>query len=141
MAEMTRTSVIAQLRQQIRKHFELRRSEIELLEREMRLLEDLAKMEDLRLYFHKKKRTVSWTGGSMPFKRNGVRQYLALWVIYRAEPNGITHADLAKKIYRNEFANVKNVTYALARKMEMYQCPFRLEHDNKRYWLESVEQE
>ena len=140
MSEMTRASAIAQLRRHVREHIEIRRNEMEMFEREMRLLEDLAQMEDLRLYFHKKKLEVSWTGGTMPFKRNGIKQFKTLWEISLAGPDGITHADLAQNVYDDPVADVKNVTHALARKMEAYRCPFKLEHDSKRFWLESVEQ-
>ena len=141
MSEMTRASAIAQLRRHVREHIEIRRSEMELFEREMRLLDDLEEMEDIRLYFNDKKMIVSWTGGAMPFRSSGGAQYRALQAVYKARETGILQADLADEVYGDPVKNVKNIMYALARKMEMCRCPYVLEHDKRKYWLESVEQE
>lgn len=138
MVVVTRASGIAELRRRTLKQIDDRRREIEELEKNLRLIDELARMETPSLHFDEEELSVSWTGGAMTFRQSGKAQFFALKAVYESEETRITHADLAFEIYKNDLASVKNVTYSLSRKMEKHKCPFELKHDQTSYWLETA---
>ena len=78
---------------------------------------------------------VSWRYGKFRFPKNGVVQYKILDALNEAGPEGLSHAELAEKVYGNDIANVSRCAERLGKKLEKYGCPKRVEKDSRKVWL------
>lgn len=82
--------------------------------------------------------SVSWQFGRFQFQRGAVAPFNMLKALYKAGPEGLSHAELAEKVYGKILADVSRCADRLAKKLEKFGCPKRLERDSHRIWLEDA---
>ena len=88
------------------------------------------------LKFFKKTRSVSWAGGRIKYRKGADAPYRMCRTLYEAGPEGLSHAELAEKVYGDELADVLRCAYGLRDKLDESGCPLRLRWNAKKFWLE-----
>lgn len=90
------------------------------------------------LRFRKRTRSVFWAGGNFKYRKGADRPYRMFRALYKAGPEGLSHAELAEKVYGDDLANVKRCARGLKRKLIETGCPLRLRWNAKKFWLENA---
>ena len=91
-----------------------------------------------KLEFDDEELSVSWYGGVLPFRKTGYLQYYTFKTIYDSGEEGVSHAELAEAIYGNDLKNISWCIQRLVRKLAKHKCPYRIESDNTKYWVEAI---
>ena len=90
------------------------------------------------LRFRDEDLSVSWRYGRFQFPKGSLAPYRMLQALHEAGPEGLSHAELAEKVYGDVLADVVRCADRLAKKLEKFGCPKRLERDSHRVWLENA---
>lgn len=91
------------------------------------------------LSFYKETRSVSWEGGNFKYRKGADAPYRMFRALYEAGPEGLSHAELAYEVYKDELANIIRCARGLKRKLKESGCPLRLRWNAKKFWLENAE--
>lgn len=67
--------------------------------------------------------SVFWDGGKLTFRKDGIKTYKFIKLIWDAGYEGIEMADMAEEIYGDPLADLKNILQRAREKLEEYNFP------------------